>query len=538
MTATTRSVHEQLLLWGIVVAVTLIVRPPLPVDETRYLAVAWDMWLENRYLVPYLNGEPYSHKPPLLFWLMNAGWHLFGVNEWWPRLVAPLFGLGTMVMTGRLAKTLWPNRADVAVTAPLLMFGALFWTVFTTLTMFDMMLAFFTIAALINLVTAARNGRLRRHVLAGLMIGIGLLAKGPAILLHYLPVALTAPLWVPHLMDRKSSVTWVWPKWYGGVVLSVTCAVAVGLLWAVPAGLAGGEAYREAIFWGQSADRVVNSFAHARPFWWYAVALPGLVLPWFIWPPIWRRARMLWTDDLDGAQRLCLIWFGSAFFVFSLVSGKQLHYLLPEFPALALLISFILGGSAGQKRHYDSWLPGGFFVLGGLVLVVFPLVPLSGRVAETLAETNSLWGLGLVAAGGYIIWIRAGVRGISLASALSVVSIHLAAEPVLNKRYDLTPISREIGAYQAAGRPVANFSKYHGQYHYLGRLRDPITVIGQVNDDEEQFLTANPDGIVVAYHRVLPTQAKPLSTFIYRRMIVAFWPVQALIDQPGIAERR
>ena len=36
MTATTRSVHEQLLLWGIVVAVTLIVRPPLPVDEALF----------------------------------------------------------------------------------------------------------------------------------------------------------------------------------------------------------------------------------------------------------------------------------------------------------------------------------------------------------------------------------------------------------------------------------------------------------------------------------------------------------------------
>ena len=79
---------------------------------------------------------------------------------------------------------------------------------------------------------------------------------------------------------------------------------------------------------------------------------------------------MLWTDDLDGAQRLCLIWFGSAFFVFSLVSGKQLHYLLPEFPALALLVSFTLGGSACQERDFDSWLPGGFFAIGGLVLVV------------------------------------------------------------------------------------------------------------------------------------------------------------------------
>ena len=35
------------LMWGLVVLVALIIRPPLPVDETRYLAVAWDMWLES-----------------------------------------------------------------------------------------------------------------------------------------------------------------------------------------------------------------------------------------------------------------------------------------------------------------------------------------------------------------------------------------------------------------------------------------------------------------------------------------------------------
>ena len=527
-----------MLLWGLVVAVALIVRPPLPVDETRYLAVAWDMWLENHYLVPHLNGEPYSHKPPLLFWLINAGWHLFGVNEWWPRLVAPLFGLGTMIMTGRLAANLWPGRMDVVRTAPLLMFGALFWTVFTTLTMFDMMFAFFTTAALINLVTAARTGRLKGLVLAGLMIGVGLLAKGPAILLHYLPVALTAPLWIPYLKDRDGSLTWAWSKWYGGLILSVACAVALGLIWAVPAGIVGGEAYRNAIFWVQSADRVVNSFAHARPFWWYAAMLPGLMLPWFIWPPIWRRARTLWTTGLDGAQRLCLIWFGAAFFVFSLVSGKQLHYLLPEFPALALLASSALGGAADQVRRFDSWLPGGFFVLFGLVLAVVPLMPLSGRVAETLAEADTLWALVLVAVGMSIIWMRAGVSGISLASAFAVTSIHLAAGPVLDRRYDLTSIAQQIRAYQATGRPVANFSKYHGQYHYLGRLRDPVTVIGQINGDEKRFLEAHPNGVIVSYHRVLPTQAKPLSTHIYRRMIVAIWPAQALIDQPGIAERR
>ncbi|HEY3011669.1 MAG TPA: hypothetical protein VGJ36_02890, partial [Gemmatimonadales bacterium] len=53
------------ILWGILVAVALAVRPLLPVDETRYLSVAWEMWRRGDWLVPYLNGSPYTDKPPL-----------------------------------------------------------------------------------------------------------------------------------------------------------------------------------------------------------------------------------------------------------------------------------------------------------------------------------------------------------------------------------------------------------------------------------------------------------------------------------------
>jgi 4-amino-4-deoxy-L-arabinose transferase-like glycosyltransferase len=66
-------------------AATSFVRPIFPVDETRYVGVAWEMWQRGDFLVPYQNGVPYSHKPPLYFWLMHAGWALFGVNECWPR---------------------------------------------------------------------------------------------------------------------------------------------------------------------------------------------------------------------------------------------------------------------------------------------------------------------------------------------------------------------------------------------------------------------------------------------------------------------
>ncbi|MCK4939669.1 MAG: hypothetical protein KAR80_05190, partial [Rhodospirillaceae bacterium] len=62
------------LLWLVLVVGAIIMRPVLPIDETRYLSVAWEMHTSGSYLVPHLNGELYSHKPPLLFWLINAGW--------------------------------------------------------------------------------------------------------------------------------------------------------------------------------------------------------------------------------------------------------------------------------------------------------------------------------------------------------------------------------------------------------------------------------------------------------------------------------
>ena len=90
-----------LTLWLLLVPAALFFRPPMPVDETRYLAVAWEMWSQGDFVLPTLNGEAYSHKPPLLFWIIHAGWAAFGVNEWWPRLVAPLSLAGHPSLQGK-----------------------------------------------------------------------------------------------------------------------------------------------------------------------------------------------------------------------------------------------------------------------------------------------------------------------------------------------------------------------------------------------------------------------------------------------------
>ena len=92
------------LVLAVLVAVVLLTRTLTPIDETRYVGAAWEMWLRGDFLVPFKNGEPYSHKPPFFFWMFHVGWALFGINEWWPRLVAPLFSAGASGLVFLLAR--------------------------------------------------------------------------------------------------------------------------------------------------------------------------------------------------------------------------------------------------------------------------------------------------------------------------------------------------------------------------------------------------------------------------------------------------
>jgi len=531
-------------LWLIVMAAALFARPPLPVDETRYLAVAWDMWLDGHYLVPHLNGEPYSHKPPLLFWLINLGWWAFGVNEWWPRLIAPLAGLASLALTARLARALWPGAGAAERLAPPLLFGGLYWALFTTLTMFDMLLALFALMALLGLVRAARRGGFGGFALAGLAIGLGALAKGPAILVHVLPVAMAAPWWAGRL-DGATAPARLGGRWALGTVAAVVIGAAIGLAWAVPAGIAGGPEYRNAVLWGQSADRLVDSFAHAEPWWLYVVALPVLLLPWTVWPTAWRAARRLGAHCGDGSVRLCVVWFAAALLIFSAISGKQFHYLLPELPALALLLARLSAAETeSPPRPGDAIPPALLTVLAGAAVVALPWVTALEAEAPWLDDLAAGWGLALIAAGlavvaarGRAVATRASM--LAAATAVAVVVLHLAMRPVLATYYDLRPVAKRLAEWESQGIALANFGKYHGQYHFLGRLKKPIAVVGVAAPDQREFLTRHPSGRIVSYHQTLPETAgaKPVAVFPFRSRLIAVWDAATVIANPTITHR-
>lgn len=529
------------LIWCAFMGAALFLRPLLPIDETRYITVAWEMWTNDNYMVPHLNGELYSHKPPLLFWLMKLGWLIAGVTETWARLVAPLFGLASLWLTARLARELWPTADQTrAAIAPLMMVSGLYWAVFSTMTMFDMMLTVAALIAVLGYVKAWKGftvgtGFWTGMFIAGLGIGLGALAKGPAILVHTLPVALFAPLWGPALTDGRGDGTY--GKWYGGVFASVILGVAVVLAWAIPAAIIGGAEYRDAIFIKQSTERMVKSFAHRRPAYWFLLVLPLMLLPWTLWPRLWREGRGLRSMIKHGTVRLLLIWAGGSFVIFSAISGKQPHYLLPVFPALALFAAYLLTqkSSTEHKSGRGHMVP--VLVLCAIAAILLvallgldQIQPLLNEPLPTWAHAaNGLWLIPAVILTGGAAFMRTQspkgeVRLIAVTVASLMVFVHLAAAPAFTLAYDLEPSAKAVKAFQDAERPVAYVGKYHGEFHFLGRLERPITVLPNMVEGKT-WAAANPTGVVIATMResAIPTDSTPLSVRPYRGKVLAMW---------------
>ena len=163
-------------------------------------------------------------------------------------------------------------------------------------------------------------------------------------------------------------------RWYGSVVLGILGGIAIALVWAIAA--YGAQGFWDAIVVRQTVGRVARSFAHARPFWWYLMVLPPMLLPWTL---TLRAPWRAWRDGLLARKstRFGLAWFVPALIVFCFFSGKQMHYLLPLLPGLALYLAVVLGadGARLRSRWYATLL-----LVAGIGLAALPY--LAGHAQE------------------------------------------------------------------------------------------------------------------------------------------------------------
>ncbi len=491
-----------LILWGVLIVLNLTIRPLMPIDETRYVGVAWEMWTRNDFLVPHLNGETYSHKPPLLFWFMHASWWIFGVNEWTPRLISPLFALGSTLLSGKIARILWRERPEISQIAPLILLGTSFWLIYSTLTMFDMLLAFFVLFAIFSFLKFTQTHSWRDIFLLGFAIAGGVLSKGPVVLLQILPVIALAPWWI-----ENSSISW--KIFYSKIIIAILIGAILALSWAIPAGISGGTEYQHAIFFGQTSGRIVKSFAHQLPWYWYLEKLPLLLLPWLFFKPVWQNVKKLSLND-DGV-RFCLAWFLPVFIAFSLVSGKRIHYLLPLMPAMALLMARLMDEVKIDSLKKAALHLFSLFILITIMLLAFPLINNHFHVVDLTLDAFSknrfLMASAIFISGFYLFKPQKTTDVLFCLCLNSILVATLGATIYFEtnaNRYDVKPIAEKVAALQIQHQSIAFYTeKYHNQFQFLGRLTQPLTLLNS-KDTLETWIKSHPTGFFVIQYEQLP----------------------------------
>jgi len=476
-------------IWAIFIVAAIYSRPLIPIDETRYLSVAWEMWHNNNFLVPHINGLPYSHKPPLLFWTIHLFWWVFGVGEWSGRIVAPLFGLVAVFLTRRLAGLLWPSENGISRNVPYILFGMVIWLIYSSLTMFDTLLTCICLFAVHAVFEASQKKTKLPWLWLSVAIGLGVLAKGPVVLVYVLPVVLLVPWW-----NKGESVSLL--RWYGLALGALVAGLGIALCWAIPAAKAGGAEYGQAILFGQTAGRVVNSFAHGRPFYWYLLLLPLFLFPWFFWLPVWQGTK---SFQLDRGSRFCMSILLPAFVLLSCISGKQIHYILPLLPVAALMIALLISNTARPVR-FDKMVVLLIYLVICAVLLFLPFLPMQDGDREVL-KTIPIW-IGIVPLLSvlFLLPIRpcsvsTSLRRMFVSILLLVTFFHFGMSRPLHAIYGQDEISMSMGQVQESGGEVAILPReLMDQFQFSGLLTKPLVAFDNWNnlivwtmDNPEQY---------------------------------------------------
>ena len=339
-------------------------------DDALYAHEAKDMFQSGDWWNVRFNGSLNFQYPPLFFWLEAASFKLFGVNDFAAKFPAALAGLGTIIvlyfLAGELTGDGWLALASMlvlAATQPFLKYA--------THAMTDVPFAFFFTLAVYFHVKGLRQ--------PWYFLPMGLAVAGAYFtrsIPGLLPLGITA---VHLLLTRRGRVLYSLP-WLAG------CAVALALpaLWlGIEYRLYGAE------FLNTHLSFLANRIRGPAPGSWkpswrmlaYEKELLKYYWPWLPFAVAGIAIQIRAAARRDSAATLPLIWLLVVLIPISLADTKYGRYLMPAFPALAMisaagLYSVISPGRKVAAVNVGCW--------GLLIAAGFPLLLPSGERGEEM----------------------------------------------------------------------------------------------------------------------------------------------------------
>ena len=320
--------------------------------EPREAVQVWDEVHRGNWILPLRNGTEVPSKPPLFHWLGGLVSLAFGeVDETTVRLPSAI--LATIALLCVFAFGRWQWGTSAGLCAALILATNFEWIRAARDARVDMTLTACTSIALLAMASMVSSHPRPRFawVVMYVFAALACLAKGP------IGIALPALVAIAYFALRRDRdlLRNLHP------VLGCLIAVGVPALWYIVATLVGGETFVEKQILQENLFRFLGKgdvgSVHSHPFYYHFFSLFGGFAPWSLFLPavivyLYRR-----RGDLRGnAESFLCVWALAVFVFYSLMSGKRTVYILPMYPALALLMGAWWARIRSEGVRGASWL--------------------------------------------------------------------------------------------------------------------------------------------------------------------------------------
>ena len=327
---------------------TLNYRHLIPSDEGRYAEMAREMLLTGDWVTPRYNGYKYFEKPPLQIWATAATFQLFGIGDWQARLWTALTGFLTILAIGFTGAKIYSARAGWL--AAVVLAASPMWVISGHFNSLDMGLSAFLVAALYSLLiaqtTQSQSGCRNWMWTCWFFMALATLSKG------VIGVAIPAMVFAIYSISA-----WDWKIWtrlhlFSGLILFL----AITAPWFVLVAQRNPE-FLEFFFIHEHLQRFTQD-AHSRtgPIYYFVPLLLIGFLPWVAQLP--GSITQAWQERSRTFSYGWLLscWFIVIFAFFSISRSKLPGYIIPIFPALALLIGNRLDHLLGHTNSMSlAW---------------------------------------------------------------------------------------------------------------------------------------------------------------------------------------
>ena len=318
------------IIYGLLWFGTLNYRHLIPSDEGRYAEIAREMLVTGDWVTPRYNGYKYFEKPPLQAWATATAFQVFGIGDWQARLWTALTGFITILFIGFTGARIYNARAGWL--AALVLASSPIWIMSGHFNSLDMGLSSFLVAALCSLLLAqtAHHANSRRNWMwaCWVFMALATLSKG------VIGAAIPAMVFIAYSLS-----TWDWKIWtrlrlFSGTILFLVITAP----WFILVAQRNPE-FLEFFFVHEHLQRFTQD-AHSRtgPIYYFVPLLLVGILPWALQIP--GAIARAWTERRRefSPSWLLACWFIVIFAFFSMSRSKLPGYIIPIFPALALLI--------------------------------------------------------------------------------------------------------------------------------------------------------------------------------------------------------